>query len=233
MLELVDRPTAYDDVGRLCRWGMVTHELKNYEREMSLLQPTRSTWQGLTIDEFVRQRGEARDQHLNEMPNVASREPRTRKLLVPQNPAAQEVAPLTAGDQDPHAGGAARRANPHLRRRGNTPGKIVPPRASHYVDRRTFPLLPARGRPGRDRRRGCERRESRYTIPFPDRRLTRSAYEKVFLKLVSGGRLRVGNDLYRPVGMKGWYRATFRRESDGKERLLTIDQLLWKMDDWV
>ena len=32
--------------------------------------------------------------------------------------------------------------------------------------------------------------------------------------------------------MKGWYHAIFRRESDGTERLLTIDQLLKKINDW-
>ncbi|HYO79362.1 MAG TPA: hypothetical protein VE010_23050, partial [Thermoanaerobaculia bacterium] len=41
MLELVDRPSAYEDVGRLCRWGMVIHELKNYESEMRMLAPWR------------------------------------------------------------------------------------------------------------------------------------------------------------------------------------------------
>src|SRR5205085_853996 len=29
LLELIDRPTAYEDVGNLCRWGSVIHELKN------------------------------------------------------------------------------------------------------------------------------------------------------------------------------------------------------------
>ena len=72
----------------------------------------------------------------------------------------------------------------------------------------------------------------RCRVPFPDRRLTRSAYEQVFLKLVSGGRLRMGSEIYTPVGMKGWYHAIFRRDSDGAERLLTIDQLLKKMNDW-
>ncbi|MFP5246619.1 MAG: hypothetical protein ACLGH0_07985, partial [Thermoanaerobaculia bacterium] len=84
-----------------------------------------------------------------------------------------------------------------------------------------------------ERRKGAERRKRNYAIPFPDRRLTRSAYEQVFLKLVSGGRLRMGNDMYTPVGMKGWYHAIFRRESDGAEKLLTIDQLLKKMNDWT
>ena len=45
--------------------------------------------------------------------------------------------------------------------------------------------------------------------------------------------LRIGRDLYTPVGMKWWYHALFRRESDGAERLLTIDQILKKMSDWT
>ena len=43
----------------------------------------------------------------------------------------------------------------------------------------------------------------------------------------------MGNELYRPIGMKGWYHAIFRRESDGAERMLTIDQLLQKMKQWT
>jgi hypothetical protein len=100
-----------------------------------------------------------------------------------------------------------------------------------YVDRRGVSLLDAKPRRDR-RRRAADRRRQRYAITFPDRRLTRSAYEQVFLKLVSGGRLRVNGDLYTPVGMKGWYHAIFRNTA-GEERLLTIDQLLKKMNDWV
>jgi hypothetical protein len=115
------------------------------------------------------------------------------------------------------------------RRRTDTPGKLVPPRTAQYVDRRTVSLLDNKAK----ERRAKERRKKHHTIPFPDRRLTRSAYEQVFLKLVSGGKLRVGSDLYTPVGMRGWYHAVFRRESDGAEKLLTIDQLLKRMGDWV
>ena len=43
----------------------------------------------------------------------------------------------------------------------------------------------------------------------------------------------MGRDLYTPVGMKGWYHAIFRRESDGAEKLMTIDQLLDRMNDWL
>ena len=68
------------------------------------------------------------------------------------------------------------------------------------------------------RRRPAHRGDRRLVVlldPFPDRRLSRSAYEQVFLKLVSGGRLRIGSEIYRPIGMKGWYHAVFRRDSDG------------------
>jgi hypothetical protein len=82
-------------------------------------------------------------------------------------------------------------------------------------------------------RRVRERRVRPEPLPFPDRRLTRSAYEQVFLKLVSGGRLKVGSESYKPVGMRGWDQAVFRRESDGRQRLFTIDQLLRRMKDWA
>jgi len=118
------------------------------------------------------------------------------------------------------------------RRKSDRPGKLMPRRAAQYVDRRGISLL-GNGRAARERRKIRERRRNAYAIPFPDRRLTRSAYEQVFLKLVSGSRLRVGDDLYTPVGMKGWYHAIFRRDSDGAEKLMTIDQLLKKKNDWI
>jgi hypothetical protein len=90
-----------------------------------------------------------------------------------------------------------------------------------------------RRRPSVLERRNRDRRSAMQPVPFPDRRLTRSAYEQVFLKLVSGGRLRVSGEIHTPVGMKGWYHAVFRRESDGREVLLSIDQLLKTMKDWL
>ena len=61
----------------------------------------------------------------------------------------------------------------------------------------------------------------------------RVAEDAAVLELVSGGRLRIGRQTWTPVGMKGWYHAIFRRESDGAEKLLSIDQLLKKMGDWT
>jgi hypothetical protein len=228
MLELVDRPGAYEDVGRLCRWGMVLHELKNYESEMRMLAPWRA-WNPQTIDQFVLEREQARQKHQSEMANVSASEPAARARLRTAN----AKTPSAAALDELRARPVARAARPKAilsRRRTDRPGKLVPKRPTHYVDRRTIPLLQNERV---ERRRGGERRRNAYTIPFPDRRLTRSAYEQVFLKLVSGGRLRMGAEIYTPVGMKGWYHAIFRRDSDGAERLLSIDQLLKKIDDWV
>jgi hypothetical protein len=212
MLELVDRPAAYEDVGNLCRWGMVIHELKSYEAEMALHESKRQAWERQSIDEYVVEREKARELFSRELETVsATKDPKTISLI-PEPP--------------------ARRGRSLSRRRADVPGRLVPPRPTQYLDRRGTALLPPPAIP-RDRRKNGDRRRKQYAVPFPDRRLTRSAYEQVFLKLVSGGKLRVGADVYKPVGMKGWYHAIFRRESDGAERLMTIDQLLQKMGDWM
>jgi hypothetical protein len=225
MLELVDRPTAYEDVGILAKWGMVIHELKNYEAEMALLKPRQEAWDGLTIDQHVVERAGARTQHAAEMLSVSEVEPPAAA------PKAGKAVSLLEEPQ-PRPILPPRRKAALSRRKSDTPGKLMPPRTtSPYLDRRGTALLPSR--PARERRRANDRRRKTLHTPFPDRRLTRSAYEQVFLKLVSGSRLKLGNDVYKPVGMKGWYHAIFRRESDGSERLLSIDQLLKKMDDWI
>src|ERR1051325_1013349 len=223
MLELVDRPTAYEDVGILAKWGMVIHELKNYEAEMGLLRPRQAAWDKQSIDEHVVDRATARTQHAAEMVSVSEVE----------TPAVTKAGSSKSGslldEPRPRAIVPPKRLS---RRKSDTPGKLVPPRTtSPYLDRRGTALLPSK--PNRDRRKATDRRKKTVHTPSPDRRLTRSAYEQVFLKLVSGSRLKLGNDLYKPVGMKGWYHAIFRRESDGSERLLSIDQLLKKMGDWV
>ena len=216
MLELIDRPTAYDDVGHLCRWGMVIHELKNYDAEMGLLQPKRNAWDSESIDEYVVERERARQFLLKELDSVGGKHDPKPVALVPRT----LRRPVKR-----------RRRAPAVRRRTDTPGRMMPPRNNDYLDRRGTSLL---SKPlSRERRRRGERRTNQFAIPYPDRRLTRSAYEQVFLKLVSGGRLRVGGDIYRPIGMKGWYHAIFRRDSDGQERLLSIDQLLERMNDWI
>jgi hypothetical protein len=233
LLELIDRPSAYEDVGRLCRWGMVIHELKSYESEMGLLAPWHELRQPQSIDEFVLERQRAREVHQKEMANVSAAEPQARTSSIHAKGAPARPATLLDDLRPRPLRGVPRRTARNKsalsRRRGDRPGKLVPKRPPQYIDRRSHSLLSGNGRS--ERRKG-ERRRNNYAIPFPDRRLTRSAYEQVFLKLVSGGRLRMGDDVYTPVGMKGWYHAIFRRDSDGAERLLSIDQLLAKMGDW-
>lgn len=238
LLELVDRPSAYEDVGRLCRWGSVIHELKNYESEMGLLAPWRA-WNPQTIDEFVLARQQARERHQSEMANVTT-EPCARTLSIAADTKSRDAKLLDDLRPRPLAPSPRRNARQKAvlsRRRNDRPGKLIPKRPSQYVDRRGLSLLGTAGGNGKDspaaERRKRERRQRNYAVPFPDRRLARSAYEQVFLKLVSGGRLRMGKDVYTPVGMKGWYHAVFRRESDGAEKLLSIDQLLRKMNDWM
>lgn len=208
LLELADRPAAYEDVGRLCSWGMVIEELKTYEDEMRMLagwaQP-----HAQTIDLYVQERQEARQKHQQATSSVSAPKAQPAK--------SGKAAPAPA---DPLPRPIAARPRRPRQKIGNE----KPP----FIDRRAISLLPSR-----DRRKNGDRRRQQYAVPFPDRRLTRSAYEQVFLKLVSGGRLRLGDGLYTPVGMKGWYHAIFRREPDGAERLLTIDQLLKKMGDWT
>ncbi|HEX7809772.1 MAG TPA: hypothetical protein VF608_13640, partial [Thermoanaerobaculia bacterium] len=195
-------------------------------------------WNPQSIDEYAIERQQAREKHQLEMANVST-EPAARTTSLHRRDAKNSPRAALLDDLRPEPLGP-RRASLHKaalsRRRSDRPGKLVPKRPSHYVDRRAISLLGNSqndGKISQERRRAAERRRNSFAIPFPDRRLSRSAYEQVFLKLVSGGRLRMGGDVYTPIGMKGWYHAIFRRESDGAERLLTIDQLLKKMGDWV
>ncbi len=233
MLELVDRPAAYEDVGHLAKWGIVIHELKSYGLEMDLLGSRRQAWEPKTIDEFVTERNQARGVHSSEMESVNEGQMRSKSIDAAVAKQKRSISLLDDPQARPIEGAEPPRPRAKAalsRRKNDAQGKLVPPRGSEYIDRRGTSLLSQK--PPRERRR-MERRKTTYTIPFNDRRLTRSAYEQVFLKLVSGGRLKVGKDLYTPVGMKGWYHAIFRRESDGRERLLSIDQLLKKINDWV
>jgi hypothetical protein len=62
--------------------------------------------------------------------------------------------------------------------------------------------------------------------------LTRSAYERVFLKLGSSSRLKIGDEILTPVKVKGWYHSIFATPR-GEERMLSIDQLLKYMGSWL
>ena len=231
MLELLDRPAAYEDVGRLCRWGMVIHELKNYNTQMSLIPGRSNAWNVTSMEEFLKMRDREKSRELAALSDVEHR--RSSQKAKKQDKEAAGVSLMVAREavggtvpaQPLSDFGSANPSGTSSRRRKGESAKLFP-KKNEYVERRRAAAAKSPERRGRDRRAKTA------SIPFPDRRLTRSAYETVFLKLVSGGRLKIGRDTYTPVGMKGWYHAIFRRDSDGKERLITIDQLLKRMDDW-
>ncbi len=235
MLELVDRPAAYEDVGRLCRWGMVIHELKSFSTELKMLPVRDTLWNPGSIDDFIAQRTaektRVRGERLTKPDSAAIK---AVNLETPTNGHGNgngshfRSAPGNGGSSQVQASSAATQSLlPPRRRRSEATPTSLPVREKDFLNRRRV----LQQTENQERRR-LDRRKRHFAIPFPDRRLTRSAYESVFLKLVSGEKLKIGTDQYTPVGMKGWYHAIFRRDSDGRERLLTIDQLLHKMNDW-
>jgi hypothetical protein len=230
MLELHDRPLAYEDVGRLCRWGMVLPELQSFSREESLLPVRTWIWNEAAIDEYVAARERERIRMHAELPppHAAKIEALNRAVTAtPQRRAVQSElrAVLRPQRQQRLLPPSGETTTPAPRPRG---GNGSAKRTGDYLDRRRRTTGPVKSE-----RRRTERRKKSFDVPFPDRRLTRSAYELVFLKLVSGSRLRIDQETYTPVGMKGWYEAIFRRDSDGSERIVTIDQLLKRMEDWI
>jgi len=232
LLDLPDRPAAYEDVGRLIRWGMVLPGLEALARG-ELPPPAAHEGHDAPYETFVAERVHDRDRYLagdTPAPLAApKREPPPRKDAI-----VFASAPGNGRGRATAAGSLGRGAG---RVPGATRAEAGPAGATASRQRRRSdnPLSGASARGRRVRaveRRRMERRGRQMPVPFPDRRLTRSAYEQVFLKLVSGRRLRIGAETYTPVGMIGWDQAVFRRDSDGKRRLVSIDQLLRRMGDW-
>lgn len=67
---------------------------------------------------------------------------------------------------------------------------------------------------------------------FPERTLSRSLYERVLIRAISGRRLRMGGEVFTPVGMRGWSSVVFRAEGSGRRRTVPVDALIAHLDDW-
>jgi hypothetical protein len=67
---------------------------------------------------------------------------------------------------------------------------------------------------------------------FPVRTLSRSRYERVLIRAISGQPIQLDNEMYKPVGMRGWSHVVFSRTSDGARRTLSLDFLLEHLEDW-
>jgi hypothetical protein len=94
---------------------------------------------------------------------------------------------------------------------------------------REFSLLdlPERPREYHDVGRLCGWRPSYSDLaPEPSR------LERVVLHALAGDRLCIAGTYYTPMGMQGWSRIVFRRDSDGKRITLPLDDLLNHLPSW-
>jgi len=67
---------------------------------------------------------------------------------------------------------------------------------------------------------------------FPERELSRSRYERVLIRAISGQKLWLDGYRYTPTGMRGWSEVVFRRDDDRSRHVFGIDYLLHHLRDW-
>ena len=60
----------------------------------------------------------------------------------------------------------------------------------------------------------------------------RSRLERIVMHALSGDKLRLEGNTYTPTGMQGWSRIVFRRDVDGKRRVVPLDDLLEHLPEW-
>jgi hypothetical protein len=67
---------------------------------------------------------------------------------------------------------------------------------------------------------------------FPVRAIARSRYERVFIRAISGRKLRLNREWYTPTGMRGWSQVVFKRDRDNTRHVFSLDFLLRHLNDW-
>ncbi|HEX6070896.1 MAG TPA: hypothetical protein VFZ18_13770 [Longimicrobiaceae bacterium] len=67
---------------------------------------------------------------------------------------------------------------------------------------------------------------------FPERALSRSLYERVLIRAISGQHLRMHGRHYTPIRMRGWSQVVFRRDDTGTLHTFPIDYLITHLRDW-
>lgn len=75
-------------------------------------------------------------------------------------------------------------------------------------------------------------RDSTWETLYPPRVLSRSRYERVLIRAISGQKLHLRGRWYTPVGMKGWSQVVFREDGTDVRTSFTIDALLRHLDRW-
>lgn len=66
---------------------------------------------------------------------------------------------------------------------------------------------------------------------FPECLLSRSRYEQVLIRAVSGHKLRLGGHWYTPANVRGWSQVVFRRD-DGTTHVFPLDFLVRHLRRW-
>ena len=66
---------------------------------------------------------------------------------------------------------------------------------------------------------------------FPERLLSRSRYEQVLIRAVSGHKLRLGGHWYTPANVRGWSEVVFQRD-DGTTHAFPLDFLVRHLRNW-
>lgn len=67
---------------------------------------------------------------------------------------------------------------------------------------------------------------------FPEEKLTRSLYERVLIRAISGQKLRMHGHLYTPLRMDGWSQVVFRRDGTNTIHSFPIDYLIRHLRQW-
>jgi hypothetical protein len=60
----------------------------------------------------------------------------------------------------------------------------------------------------------------------------RSRLERIVMHALAGDKLRIDGSDYTPTRMQGWTRIVFRRDEDGKRRVVPLDDLLPHLASW-
>src|SRR5687767_6287697 len=67
---------------------------------------------------------------------------------------------------------------------------------------------------------------------FPESELSRSRYERVLIRAISGQKLTMHGRRFTPTGMRGWSAVVFRADDDHSRHVFSIDYLLGHLRDW-
>ncbi len=98
---------------------------------------------------------------------------------------------------------------------------VLSGRASSYLD------LDERPAEYEDVGRPC-----RWEPFYSDVLLERSRLEQIVMHALSGDKLRLDGREYTPTSMQGWDRIVFRRDEDGKRRVVPLEDLIEHLPEW-